>query len=177
MIVDYTPVFGSCELSALDMLMNILSAGTLPERPLQEERDFYSRIPELRDERRIRIVSASADKIPEPQNPPENAFDDDIGSRYAAIGPTAVFDLGEVRYVEEIALSFWQYESRTTAFDLEVSADGDIYEPVFSGDSRRGERFIHLSVGRDVRYIRFIGRGNSNSEWTSLLEIVPLGKS
>ncbi|MCH5186946.1 MAG: glycoside hydrolase family 88 protein [Oscillospiraceae bacterium] len=176
-IVDYTPMFKDCESGALDMLISILSTGKLPDRPLQEERDFSSRIPELRDERRIKIVSASADKIPEPQNPPENAFDDDIGSRYAAIGPTAVFDLGETKYVEEIALSFWQYESRTTAFDLEVSVDGEVYEPVFSGSSQRGERFIHLRVERDVRYIRFVGRGNSNSEWTSLLEIVPLSKS
>ena len=176
-VVDYTPAFGRYEFAVHDMLLGILFTGTLPERPIQEEKDFSSRIPELRDERRIKIVSASADKIPEPQNPPENAFDGDIGSRYAAIGPTAVFDLGEVRYVEEVALSFWQYESRTTAFDLEISVDGEVYEPVFSGSSRRGERFIHLSVERDVRYIRFIGRGNSNSEWTSLLEIVPMGKA
>lgn len=169
-------VFNNSERYASDLLNNILLEGKLPERQTQSTRTFKIAIPELENKSSIKISSAIADKTPEPENPVENAFDGDLGSRYAAIEPTAVFDLGEVKYVEGISVAFWQNESRITYFELEVSTDGTNYTSVFSGNSTLGKTFDNINVGQNIRYIRYKGNGNSTNNWSSLLEIIPYGK-
>ncbi len=133
-------------------------------QPLEELIDFAGA---------LKIAGVSAASVPQAENPPSNAFDNDISTRYAAIEFNAVFDLGEVKRVSDIALSFWQYEIRTTKYELLVSADGVNYVPVYSGDSVMGRAFDRHRVDMDIRYVKVIGHGSSNGNWTSLLEIIP----
>ncbi len=164
------------ESAAERLLLGALFAGDFPVREAQGERKLGANIPELANPKRIPIVSASAKQIPEPENPPTNAFDGDISTRYAATDFDAVFDLGSVKYVDKLLLSFWKYNERTTSFAVSVSSDGLNYTQLFSGNTVMGERFVEASAARDVRYVRVEGFGNSINNWTSLLEIVPLGK-
>ncbi len=121
----------------------------------------------------VSIVRAEAVSVPEAANPPANAFDGKMSTRYAAIDFNAVFDLGEVRHISNVALSFWQYDVRSTRYELAVSADGAEYGTVFSGSSTQGQPFNIHGVDADIRYIRIIGHGSTAGEWTSLLEIIP----
>ncbi len=186
--------FLPCEASAELMLDGILSSGTIPARPEQPSKDLGSILTETSDGYGIDLGDASQDSsliddvtggktipikhisaasVPEPENPPENAIDRDINTRYAAIAFNAVFDLGEVKPVTGVALSFWQYDSRTTKYELAVSADGENYTTVYDGSTTLGREFDIRPVNADIRYIRVIGHGSSNGTWTSLLEIAP----
>ncbi len=121
----------------------------------------------------VSILRAEAVSVPEAENPPVNAFDGKMATRYASTDFDAVFDLGEVRHISNVALSFWQYDVRATKYELAVSADGVGYRTVFSGSSTQGQPFDIRAVDADIRYIRVVGHGNTANNWTSLLEIIP----
>lgn len=183
-------IFLPCETAAEQLLDGILTSGALPARPTQTPKGFVFNIASsvsggtavipveslLDMEGALKVVGCSnASSIPQPENPPASAYDGNISTRYAAIDFNAVFDLGDVKQVSDIALCFWQYQVRTTAYELYVSADGVNYTALFSGNSTLGQPFDRHAVNADIRYIKIIGHGNSNGEWTSLLEIVPFG--
>lgn len=143
----------------------------------QESVDIFPPMEELIDTGgALNITDVSAVSIPQPENPPASAFDGRLTTRYAAIDFDAVFDLGQIRNVSDIALCFWQYEVRTTKYELMVSADGINYTPIFNGSSVMGQAFDRRTVNAAARYIRVIGHGSSNGQWTSLLEIIPFGE-
>lgn len=166
--------FYPCNSELVKMLSEILSTGSLPVRPQQEEWAFKITVPEFEDENRIIIQSAQASHSPEAENPPENAFDDNIETRWASTDDCSiVFDLGESRYVEKVGASFWKYAERTTSYEIHASEDGVNYIQYFSGDSVHGERFNYTSIKSNVRYIKVTGHGNTQNNWTSLLELIP----
>lgn len=169
-------VFYACDEALVNMLSDILDTGELPEKPEQKLKDFSVHIEEFESDARIRILSASGDE-PQPENGAKNAFDDDLSTRWAGDGtPQMIFDLGEVQYVEKIAVSFWQYGERITSYELWVSEDGEYYDCVFDGASEFGVVFNYTPVGRNIRYIKLVGHGNTKNTWTSLLEIIPMSK-
>lgn len=168
--------FYGCDGPVVKMLSQILDSGLLPEKPKQRTKDFSLHIEEFESDARIHIASAWGDE-PEPENGPKNAFDDDLSTRWAGDGtPEMNFDLGEVKYVEKIAASFWKYSERDTSYELWVSEDGVNYDRIFNGQTGRGVMFNYTSVKRNIRYIRIVGHGNTQNSWTSLLEIVPMSK-
>lgn len=169
-------VFYACDGGAVKLLAQILATGEIPPRPEHEKKDFTVHVEEFENEARIRIQSASAVEV-QPENGAKNAFDDDLETRWAGEGdPQIVFDLGNAQYVEKIAVSCWQYATRSTRYELEVSADGEIYDKVFDGSSVQGAAFTYTDVGKNVRYIRLTGHGNTQNTWTSILEVVPFAK-
>lgn len=170
--------FYDCDSALLDMLDGILTEGKLPERAPQNERDFVinASMPALPG--RIKFASIYSEDIPEVENGPENAADDDLDTRWAAINdPEIIFDIGKIMHIEKIALAFWQNDVRTTAYELFISTDGVTYSLIEDNSSKKGEIYDYISVGRDVRYIKLIGHGNSSGNgWTSLLELAALEK-
>lgn len=169
--------FYSCHDALVKMLSDILLTGTLPTRPQQEEWSFKVSVPEFESEDRIIITSATASHSPEPENPPTNAFDDNIATRWASTDDCEiVFDLGDVCYVEKVAASFWKYAERTTSYEIHASKDGVNYTVYFSGNSVMGEQFNYTLIQSDVRYIKVVGHGNTQNNWTSLLELIPYSK-
>ncbi len=187
-----------CEAGAESVLLNILSSGVLPQRPAQKEKGFNipsydgqyivsgpsvgsdtAALPvelEIDMTGALPITSVSAFSVPQPENPPASAFDGDLYTRFASTEFDAIFDLGQLSHVSDIALSFWKYDERTTSYALSVSADGENYTAIFDGKSVQGNAFDRHSINADIRYIRVVGYGNSQGgNWTSLLEIVPFG--
>lgn len=170
-------IFYPCHENLVTMLNDILTTGTTPYREQQEDYTVKIEIPELDSPDRIPIKSAVASKTPEPENPAENAFDDNLATRWAADGDSEIiFDLGEVTYVEHIMVAFWKYAERSTIYELYVSADGENYTGVFNGQATQGDEFCISPVKAEIRYIKLVGHGNTTNAWTSVLEVIPYSK-
>ncbi len=169
--------FYKCHEALISLLSTILTTGALPERAEQEEWEYKVSVPELESENRIKIVSAVASQTPEPENPAENAFDDNIATRWAASGDCEiVFDLGEVQHVELVGVTFWKFAERSTKYEIYASEDGVTYRNYFAGDAPQGEEFNYTPIKDKVRYIKLVGHGTNTGPWTSLLELIPYSK-
>lgn len=169
--------FYQAQLPLVDMLSEILSTGTLPQRAQQDNHEYKLTTPELENENRVKIVSAVASQTPEPENPAENAFDNNILTRWAATGDCEiVFDLGEVTYVELVGVTFWKFAERSTRYEIHASADGVNYTGYFNGEAPQGTEFNYTPIKESVRYIKLVGHGTNTGTWTSLLELIPYSK-
>ncbi len=118
------------------------------------------------------IVSAEANQTPEPENTAENTIDDSYTTKYAGYtGAEVIWDLGEVKNLGFIDLSFIKGSSRKQYFNLEVSSDKLNWTEVFSGESSgKSETNEYFTLGNsDARYVKFINLGNSGgTAWVSL---------
>ncbi len=170
-------LFYDCHSSLIDMLSEILDTGNLPERAEQGNWEHKVSSPELEDVNRIKIQSAIASQTPEPENPAENAFDDDIATRWAASGDCEiVFDLGSVQYVEKVAVTFWKYAERSTKYEIYASADGVNYTGYSNAGAPQGVEYNVTAIQENVRYLKLVGHGTSTGPWTSVLEFIPYSK-
>lgn len=121
----------------------------------------------------VKPKTVTVDQEPQPENGKNNVFDDDLETRWACQGTgTLTADLGSAMTVTSIELNFWQYDARTTNYQLLVSADGASYTSIYNGSSTMGAQYDVRSVNQSIRYIRFIGSGTSQGDWTSLNEMV-----
>ncbi len=169
--------FEACHENLENLLNDILTTGTVPQRETQDEWEFSVSTPELESEDRIKIASAKASHTPEPENPATNAFDDNIATRWAATADCEiVFDLGKAQHVERVAVSFWKYAERGSIYEIHASEDGVNYTEYFNGTAPQGVEFNYTDIKADVRYIKLVGHGNTASNWTSVLEFIPYSK-
>lgn len=121
----------------------------------------------------ITPVSIFGLTLPEPENPPERMIDGDFGTRATQNGSNLwfEFDMGEVIDISGLAISFYSGSSRTSKFDILYSEDGTNFKRVFSGDSSgTTDEFETLAIPGKVRYIRYVGFGNSQHAWNSITE-------
>ncbi len=116
-------------------------------------------------------VTASADD----GNLPENTVDNDLNTRWSALGdPQWIqYDLLSTQKVDAISVAFFNGAGRTAFFDLAVSLDGATWTPVFAGQS--GGAATNLQrfdiPDRWASQVRFIGHSNSQSGWNSITEL------
>lgn len=121
----------------------------------------------------VKPVSVTADQEPQPENGKDNPFDGDLETRWACQGTgTLIADLGSAMTVTSIELSFWKYAERTTNYELQVSANGSTYTNIYSGSSSLGSQYDVRAVNQSIRYIKFIGKGTSEGDWTSLNDMI-----
>lgn len=118
------------------------------------------------------IAGVEASETPEAENVAENTLDGEYTTKWAAKQNAAiVWDLGEVKKLGFIVLSFQNGSHRKQKFDLEVSSDGKKWVKTFSGMSS-GETELDEAFTlneEDARYVRFTNKGNSGgSEWVSI---------
>ena len=118
-------------------------------------------------------VQASAE--PQTQNSAANAIDGNLDTRWSANndGDYIITDLGEVKKVGTIGVSFHQGASRRTKFELHVSTDNTNWIQVCKGEGSGtidGYEY-YVFDPMDVRYIRLTGHGNSSNAWNSINEI------
>lgn len=120
----------------------------------------------------IKPIAASGSSIPEAKNPPSHMIDDDFGTRYP-IPDICWFevDLGEVKDISGVAVSFYEGSKRLAFYDILYSTDGIHYTKVFSGQSTgETEEYESLAIPGRAKYLRLIGYGNSNSVYNSVTE-------
>ncbi len=121
----------------------------------------------------IPIVSARADRA-ESGNGAANTIDGQLGTRWSAEGDGVmiVFDLGRVKAIPEVAISWQKGNARQARFELAVSADGQNWQEVYRGQSSgQTDQLEHYRLDTvSGRYIRLTGRGNTENNWTSIQE-------
>ncbi len=132
--------------------------------------------------RRYPIAKASASDIPEPQNGPDNVFDMDFGTRWAAnsIGDVPqwlMLELDDIYPIEKVGLSWMSGDARTYKYKLEISEDGVNWTTVFDGESSgtTAKCEYHNLGGKKAKFVRYTGLGNSINEWNSVTEFEVLG--
>ena len=123
--------------------------------------------------RNVSVLDASSWQDP---NVPENTLDGDLGTRWSAEGDGQwiTFDLGRSELVQAIDIAFYVGNTRTASFDMLLSDDNITWmtaltNAVSSGTTLDLEPFD--LAGRQARYIRIVGHGNSQSDWNSLTEV------
>ncbi|MBQ4630231.1 MAG: discoidin domain-containing protein [Clostridia bacterium] len=111
------------------------------------------------------IAEVTASSIPQPENPPESAFDNDFGTRFSVEQPGWIcVDLGEAKPIHYLSLAFYLGDQRQNEFFIEISEDGTAWTKVWQG--RDGGTTLELQnfdlAGVSARYIRVTGTGIVN---------------
>ncbi len=110
-------------------------------------------------------------------NPQKNLLDGRFDTRWSAEGEggecEVVFRFEEAVPIDMVTLSFYQGAQRQTKFDLAVSEDGETYTTVYSGlSSGMSNSFEQIRIPlQQVKYVKYLGHGNSVSTWNSVNEI------
>ena len=112
-------------------------------------------------------------------------LDGDFDTRWAVQGTRkapsfGIFDLGSVKELDKLYLSYYQGTSRKSYFKVEVSEDGGTFVPVIEDAETSGETdgFDSYELGGvRARYLKIYGFGNSaSSAWNSITELVVSGR-
>jgi len=108
-------------------------------------------------------------------NPPGNAFDGDLDTRWSAegIGQWIEYGFCQTRTVESIEIAFHWGDARAYSFTIEVSTDGRAFTQVFSGTSSGTSAALESFDFADTpaKYVRVTGSGNSVNDWNNYAEI------
>ncbi|WP_241562477.1 discoidin domain-containing protein [Streptomyces hoynatensis] len=113
-------------------------------------------------------------------NVPANAVDGDLSTRWSAEGDGVWirFDLGSVQTVGSVSLAWHKGDTRRATFDVQLSQNGSGWSTVLpravSGGSGVGPETYDLADA-PARYVRIVGYGNTDNEWTSITEAAVFG--
>lgn len=141
---------------------------------------FAEKVPAVVSERTpyYEIKGVRASEVPQPENPPESAIDNDFGTRWSAEGEQWLeIDLGEALPVSGLMMACFSGATRKSIFSIETSGDGQSWTKVYSGESSgKTEDFETYEFEKTyARYVRVAGSGNSQSKWNSITEVqVPI---
>lgn len=134
-----------------------------------------SNVPETPGEgSKLNIVAttASATQVP---NVAANTLDNNLSTRWAAQGDGEwiEYDLGSIKTVSRTRIAWYSGDTRTSNFEIQVSSDGTIWANVYSatssGTTLQPEEYDFADIAG--RYVRIVGRGNSDNDWNSITEI------
>lgn len=124
---------------------------------------------------KINITNAEASHTPEPGNTPDHTFDGDLNTRWSADNESwIIWDLDGEYNMNQILLAFWKGDARATKFKIYTSSDRNTwnlqYEGQSSGSSAQLETFKFKNTVK-AKYVKFVGSGNTDNEWNSILEV------
>ncbi len=129
----------------------------------------------------LSFTSFEVSDTPQPEYPKENMHDGNLTpeSRWSSEGAQwALYDLGEVREVTEVALAYWQGNARIAYFDVYTSLDKENWELVASGQSsgQTADFETYRLLPSKARYVRFNFHATNVSNWNSITELKIFGK-
>ncbi len=141
-----------------------------------------TRVPDLKDVAgmtRFPVKAVTASEVPQPENMPENVIDNNFDTRWSAQGDKQwiTLELDEIHSIDKIAVAFASGDVRNTIYILEISEDGNTFTEVFNGHSSGTTLeydFIDIG-GKNAKYIRLTGYGNTKNNWNSVTELAALG--
>jgi hypothetical protein len=117
-----------------------------------------------------RLATASADD----GNVPRNVLDSNLSTRWSALGDGQwlTVDLGTAQTVGQVKLAFYSGNTRRSSFALQLSTTGTSWSTVWSGQSSGTTTALETFTftAASVRYVRYLGHGNSVNLWNSLTE-------
>jgi hypothetical protein len=109
-------------------------------------------------------------------NPPQNAYDGSLATRWSAlgVGEWIQFGFSSPQTINRVHIAFYNGASgRVSYFNVSVSNDNQSWTQVYSGQgsgtSNNFETFSFNTV--TAPYLRITGRGNSVSLWNSYTEV------
>lgn len=108
-------------------------------------------------------------------NPPENALDGDLGTRWSADSDAWIkFTFDEPRDISAVYIAFWKAAARKTDIEIEISEDGENFTVVYDGyntlDAEELEEF-KLPQTVKAKAIRISCHGTTGGIWNSVLEV------
>jgi pimeloyl-ACP methyl ester carboxylesterase len=106
---------------------------------------------------------------------PANTLDGSLATRWSAKGDGQWirFDLGSSRTIGSVAIAWHKGNQRQALFEIQTSTSGSSWTKV-SGGASSGTTLEHedYNVSDSVaRYVRIVGRGNSDNMWNSITEV------
>ncbi len=106
---------------------------------------------------------------------PENTLDNDLMTRWSAQGDGKWirFELSKVQEIEAVGIAWLHGRGRRSRFDIEVSLDGESWQEVFSGQSKKKRTWLEVYNIESVKgkFVRIVGHGNDHNNWNSILEV------
>ncbi len=116
----------------------------------------------------------------QPDNRPENSFDGDLSTLWAAegAGQWIRYDLGEVKPIGRVLISWYSGDRRKQRYEVAVSDDAQQWRVVFDGSSSgtvSGPEPCKLRP-TTARYVRITGHGNTANTWNSMGEFLLLAE-
>ncbi|WP_309112072.1 chondroitinase-B domain-containing protein [Saccharothrix sp.] len=116
-------------------------------------------------------VSASAHD----GNVPANTLDGDPGTRWSAEGDGVWirYDLGSAQAIGSVSIAWHKGDVRKSTFEVQLSDDGSAWTTVIarrtsSGTTLGPENYDFPDSTK--RYLRILGYGNTDNDWTSITE-------
>ncbi|WP_041524016.1 polysaccharide lyase family 7 protein [Gilvimarinus agarilyticus] len=123
------------------------------------------------------VISSASDDGSHDGHGPANAIDGSFASesRWSSSGDgkTLLLDLGTEATLTEVKTAWLNANSRTAFFDVEASSDQDSWSTLVANGQSQGSEELGADSFEELqaRYVRIIGRGNSENLWNSLLEV------
>ncbi len=114
-------------------------------------------------------------------NTMDNNFTTNWGVAYDEKNPDGafgIFDLGGVVEIGSMYIAFHKGNTRVYTIDFYASDDGVNYTPVKMDFKSAGQtdEFEEIPLNVKARFIKLVGRANSENQWTNLKEIAFTGK-
>lgn len=133
---------------------------------------------DVMDMHRYPILKVEVGSTPEPENNKWNMFDESMSTRWTTmtVGDTAVFDLGDEKKIDALAVAFWQGDKRVYKYELSVSNDGETWQKIASTPSEGAGYNLTETGGVTARYVRYTNLGNSVNVNGNILEFAILHK-
>ena len=148
--------------------------------------DFYveyskSESADLSDFEKLDITDINVSSTPEEANVKENMVDNDYSTRWTSAnnsGEWAIFDLGEAKDIDAVAMAFWRGDTRNYAYEILVSNDGEAWKSVSKGSSSgKTEGLERVEFAREhARFVKFLGGGNTQNGHSNILEFSILAR-
>jgi len=114
-------------------------------------------------------------------NPPGNASDDQLATRWSNLGKGSWidYDLGANRSVSGVSIAWHSGNLRYSNFAVSTSLDGVTYTPVYTGRSSGTTTAAetYTFAARTARRVRITVNGNSLNDWASIAEARACGAS
>ena len=108
-------------------------------------------------------------------NPPQNAIDNNLNTRWSkeGIGSSIQLDLGIEKLICSVDIAWYLGNPRQNNFDISVSSDGTTFNNIFTGKSSGNtlspENYDFPDV--NARYVKITVNGNTQNQWASITEI------
>ncbi|MGV3623033.1 MAG: discoidin domain-containing protein [Archangium sp.] len=127
---------------------------------------------------KLNVVSASA-TVQQDGNPPSGAVDGSLVTRWSGkgAGATLTADFGSLKEICNVAVAWYQGDTRANTFRIETSQNGTSWSQVYSGTSALNTSLQIVSIPlTTARYLRLVWLSSTaNNGWASVNELQAFG--
>jgi chitodextrinase len=109
-------------------------------------------------------------------NLPSNTIDGNLSTRWSAngSGEWIQYQLDDAYVIEEMAIAFFNGDSRVSYFEIQTSSNGSTWTTVYASGASSGTSLGLESfdlTDTTAQFVRYVGGGNSVNGWNSITEI------